>query len=67
MNWLKRLLNRDNLIPLSDLSAETGIKHMTLYMAIRMNRLEADWDGHIWLSSVDAVERAIESGRLRRK
>jgi len=67
MNWFKRLLNRNNLIPLSELSAETGIKKMTLYMAVRMDRLEATWDGHIWLSSVSAVERAVAAGRLRRK
>jgi len=67
MNWFKRLLNRNNLIPLSELSAETGIKKMTLYMAVRMDRLEATWNGHIWLSSVAAVQRAQDAGRLRRK
>lgn len=78
MNWFKRLFKRKgrgdlwytprkNLIPLSDLSKVTGIKYMTLYMAIRMDRLDAAWDGRVWFSSVDAVEQAIKAGKLRRK
>lgn len=65
MNWLKRLLKSNNLMTLNKLSQETGIKYMTLYMAVRMNRLEATWDGHVWLSSVEAVERAVREGKLQ--
>jgi excisionase family DNA binding protein len=69
ISWIKNLIkgngNLQNLVTLSELSEQTGIKYMTLYMAIRTGRLDAVQSGHTWLSSVDAVNRAIEEGRLK--
>ena len=77
MNWLKRLVKGNghlkNPVTLGQLSKETGIKYMTLYMAVRMGRLDAIWNGRLWLSSVEAVQKAVSegkmqgAGRLRRK
>lgn len=62
---IKRSVNLNNLVTLSELSKLTKINKMTLYMAIRMNRLDGTWDGHVWLSSVEAVEQAIREGKMQ--
>lgn len=68
-NFLKRIIKGSgslkNLVTLSELSDLTKIKKMTLYMAIRMGRLDATWDGHVWLSSVKAVEQAVREGKMQ--
>lgn len=71
MNWLTRLLHRHNgyrqYMTLTALAEHVKIPAGTLRMAVFDRRLEAKKSGHIWLSTPAAVERAIKSGRLRRK
>ena len=76
MKWLQRFFKQDNgddqagsqtevQMTLRELSAETDIKYITLYRAIREDRLDATQSGSIWLSSVEAVNRAIAEGKIR--
>ena len=70
MGWLNRFFNRrrdGHYMTLRELEQETGITRSALYMAIYSGRLDAYKSGGTWLSTPAAVERAIESGRLRRK
>ncbi len=52
---------------LRELAEATGISYVTLKKAAQQERLEAHKSGKIWLSTPAAVERAQESGRMRRK
>jgi len=67
LEWLKKFVKHrgDGLVTLSELSDKTGIKYMTLYMAIRTGRLHAVQSGHVWLSSVEAVNDSIAEGKIR--
>jgi len=70
MNWLIRLLGRRNgeteYMTLSALAGHTGISLSALRMAVFDRRLEAKKSGHTWLSTVEAVEQAIQEKKLRR-
>lgn len=68
MDWLTKLLGRHNdYMTLSALADRTGISLGTLRMAVHESRLEAKKSGHTWLSTEQAVERAIALHRLKRK
>ena len=70
MKWLARLLARRNgnreYMTLHALAQETGISLGALRMAVFDRRLEAKKSGYIWLSTVEAVEQAIQEKKLRR-
>jgi hypothetical protein len=70
MEWLSRVLRRrdghlNTRLTLAELSRVTGIKRITLYMAVRDGRLWATQSGHIWLSTLRAVKEAQDAGRLK--
>jgi len=68
MKWIKRLFSKDNdqYMTLMALAKETGIEHGTLRKAIFDGRLDARKSGWAWLSTPEAVEDAIQAGRIRR-
>ena len=71
MNWFTRLLGKrndpDEYMTLAALAEHTSISLGAIRMAVFDKRLDAKKSGHIWLSTVAAVEELVETGRLRRK
>lgn len=66
--WRSRVADGPHCrMALRELAEATGISYVTLKKAAQQERLEAHKSGKIWLSTPAAVERAQESGRMRRK
>jgi len=69
MRFLDFILRRNGdkrLLPLSELSRETGVQYVTLKKAAQQKRLTAVKLGHFWFASPKDVERAQAEGKIRK-